>query len=300
MPRLNVAILGSGNIGTDLLIKTMRSSLLRCVLFVGRNLQSSGLAKAGSLGVPISWRGIEAIVEKPHICDLVFDATSALDHQTHWPILDRLGKIVVDMTPARLGAMCVPAVNRDSCLEKRNINMVTCGGQAAIPLACAIRQSHRDVSYVEIVSSIAARSAGPATRINLDEYVETTEKALVALSGCRRSKAILILNPADPCINMQTTLFAKVAQPNLERCRAAVAVMEKKVQDYVPGYQVIVPPIYENGRIVIMVRVQGSGDHLPTYAGNLDIIDCAAVAMAEAIARKHFHVTPQTKNGPGL
>lgn len=284
--KLRIAILGTGNIGTDLLVKVQRSDYLRCSLFIGRNLASAGLAKASSLKIPISDRSIDAIIQKPDCCDLVFDATSARDHARHWPILRELGKRVIDLTPARLGMMCVPAVNLDECLAQNNINMVTCGGQASIPLAYAIGQCHQRVDYIEIVSSIASRSAGPATRINIDEYIETTEAAIRQFSGCLSAKAILILNPAQPCIDMQTTVFARVDKPNIEALRPAVEKIAATVAAYVPGYRVVVPPMLENNRIVVSVRVTGQGDYLPRYAGNLDIINCAAIAAAEQFARQ--------------
>jgi len=284
-PKLKVAILGSGNIGTDLLLKSLRSPHLECTWFIGRNFNSPGIVKASGLGVRISDRSIDAIVNDPTSCDLVFDCTSATDAKRHWPILEQLGKMVVDLTPAKIGTMCIPAVNLQECLASRNVNMITCGGQASIPLAHQIGQVHPHAEYIEIVSSIASRSAGPATRLNIDEYVETTEGAIQAFSGCRKAKAILILNPATPCIDMQTTLFAKINKPDMEKLTIAVNEMVVKVQKYVPGYQLILPPTLENGRVVVMVRVQGRGDYLPSFAGNLDIINCAAIAAAEAFAK---------------
>jgi acetaldehyde dehydrogenase (acetylating) len=286
MSKLKVAILGSGNIGTDLLIKIQRSEYLECVLFIGRNLSSPGMAKAISLGVKVSDQSINAIVKDPDCCDLVFDATSARDAQHHWAILKKLGKIVVDMTPAKVGGLCIPAVNLNDAVTQQNVNMVTCGGQASIPIAYLIGQTHPDVEYIEVVSSIASRSAGPATRLNLDEYIETTEEGVKMFSGAKRAKAILNLNPANPCIDMQTTIFAKVAKPNIEALTLAVEAMVKNINSYVPGYQLLVSPIYENGRIVVMVKAQGLGDYLPKYAGNLDIINCAAIAVAEEYAKK--------------
>ena len=285
-PKLKVAILGSGNIGTDLLVKVLRSPLLECALFVGRRLSSPGMAKAISLGVRVSDQGIHAITRDPDCCEMVFDATSAEGHMRHWPVLEKLGKVAIDLTPAKLGAFCVPAVNLDECMEFRNVNMVTCGGQVAIPLACALARTHGVLDYVEVVSTIASRSAGPATRINMDEYVMTTERGVMAFSGCKRGKAILNLNPAEPPIMMQTTVFAQVREPNLDTLAEAVDAMVTKIQAYVPGYHLIAPPVYEDGRIAIMVRVQGHGDYLQKYAGNLDIINCAAVAAAEAFARQ--------------
>jgi acetaldehyde dehydrogenase len=171
-------------------------------------------------------------------------------------------------------------------MDQRNINMVTCGGQASAPLAHAIGAVHESVDYIEVVSSISSRSAGPATRLNLDEYIETTEEAIVRFSGCARAKTILILNPAVPCVNMQTTVLAKVARPNVEELRRTIETTVARLKAYVPGYELLLGPILEGGRIVIMVRVQGLGDYLPKYSGNLDIINCAAIATAEAFARR--------------
>lgn len=284
--KLRVAIIGSGNIGTDLLIKVTRSPLLECAMFVGRNLNSPGLAKANAMGVRISDRSIQALAAEPDAYDLVFDATSALDHRRHWEVLKPLGKVVIDLTPARIGKMCVPAINLEECLDHGNINMVTCGGQASTPLAHAIGETHESVEYIEVVSSIASRSAGPATRLNLDEYIETTEDAIVKFSGCARAKTILILNPAVPCVNMQTTVLAKVAKPDVEALKERVEAVVVRLKTYVPGYELLLGPIVEGGRIVIMVKVQGLGDYLPKYSGNLDIINCAAIATAEAFAQR--------------
>ncbi len=283
--KLKVAILGSGNIGTDLLVKVLRSSYLECALFIGRSLSSPGMTKAISLGVPVSDLSIDVIMKDPDCCNLVFDATSALYHKHHANILDELGKFVIDLTPSRVGTMAIPAINLRECLHCKDVNVVTCGGQASIPLAYVIGQIHKDVSYIEVISTIASRSAGAATRINLDEYIETTEEGIRLFSGCNNAKAILNLNPAQPCVDMQTTIFAKVKKPYLEKLRNAIDSMVKKIQCYVPGYELIVPPVMENDRIVIMVRVKGRGDYLPSYAGNLDIISCAAIAVAEEYAK---------------
>ena len=288
--KLKIAILGSGNIGTDLLMKVVRSSYLECVLFIGRNLSSRGMSKALSLGMKVSDQSIDAIIQNPDCCDLVFDATSALNHKYHAGILEKLNKFVVDLTPAKVGKLCIPAVNLEECTKYRNVNMVTCGGQASIPLAYAIGLTHETVNYIEVISTIASRSAGAATRVNIDEYVETTEEGLRTFSRCHKAKAILNLNPALPSIDMQTTVFAKVERPEINKLQDAVNIVVKKIQLYVPGYQVIVPPVLENDRIVIMVKVKGRGDYLPSYAGNLDIINCAAIAVAEEYAKSHLHI----------
>lgn len=286
MPKLPIVILGTGNIGTDLLLKVMRSPVLECRLFAGRNLASPGMTKASMLNVPVSAKGLESILDLKNEISLVFDATSAEDHLRHAPLFEKAGIVAVDLTPAKVGQMCVPAVNLDQCLHLTNVNMITCGGQASIPLAHAISEANEGVEYIETVSSIASRSAGPATRINLDEYLYTTEKGLSLFGRCSHTKAILNLNPAQPCVHMQTTVMAKIAQPNLERTREKVAEMVALIKNYVPGYQLILEPIVESGRLITMVRVDGVGDYLPKYAGNLDIINCAAIAFAEAYARR--------------
>lgn len=283
--KLKVAILGSGNIGTDLLIKTLRSPFLECSLFAGRNLASTGMRKASELGVKISDRGIKSLQEEPESFDLVFDATSALTHLQHWPILSALGKRVIDMTPSKVGEMCVPSINLEESSAARNINMITCGGQASVPIVHAIAKAGKAIDYVEVVSNIASRSAGPATRINLDEYIETTESALLRFSGAKRAKVILTLNPAVPCVNMQTSILVQTDHEDLEKVRASISKMVRKVQSYVPGYQLLVGPVMENGRLVVMIKVEGLGDYLPSFAGNLDIINCAAIAAAEHHAK---------------
>ena len=283
--KLKVAILGSGNIGTDLLVKTMRSPYLTCSLFIGRNMASAGMRKANELGAKISDQGIKAIQDDPACCDIVFDATSALAHTHHWKILAPLGKLVIDMTPSKIGEMCVPSINLEDNSSVNNINMITCGGQASIPIVYAISTVQKNIDYIEVISNISSRSAGPATRINLDEYIETTEAAIKKFSGVKMSKTILTLNPAVPCVDMQTTVLAQISEPSLEKIYASISEMISKVQQYVPGYQLVVGPVYENGRIVVTIKVRGLGDYLPKYAGNLDIINCAAIAAAEHYAQ---------------
>lgn len=282
---MKTAILGSGNIGTDLLVKVRRSAYLECALFIGRTLTSKGMHRAIELGVPISDRGIHAIVDEPACCELVFDATSAAAHRHHAPVLRELGKRVIDLTPSQVGEICVPALNLAESAAAQNINMVTCGGQASIPIAHTVAKHHRGVRYIEIVSSIASKSAGPGTRANIDDYIENTESALQKFTRCDQVKAVLILNPAQPCIDMQTTIFAKTEDPDLQQLRAPIAAMAQRIRRYVPGYEIVLGPVYENGRIIVTVRVKGLGDYLPSYAGNLDIINCAAIAAGEQHAR---------------
>lgn len=286
MKKYRVAILGTGNIGTDLMVKAVRSPYLDCVAFVGRSRNTVGLAKAIELGVRYSDRSINFIRDHAEEIDLVFDATSAKDHKLHAPILRELGLRVIDLTPAKVGPMAIPAVNILQCMDEMNINMVTCGGQASIPIAYAIGRVHDDIEYIEAVSSIASRSAGPATRLNLDEYIATTETGLKLFSGAKQAKAILNLNPAVPCIHMQTTVFAKVAKPDIEGIRVELSKLVAKLETYVPGYKVVLGPLCENERVVVTVRVRGLGDYLPEYAGNLDIINCAAIGVAEEYAKQ--------------
>jgi acetaldehyde dehydrogenase (acetylating) len=283
--KYKVAILGSGNIGTDLLFKVERSNYLECVAFIGRSLSSHGMSTALKLGAKVSDQSVQFIIDNAEKIDLVFDATSAKDHLSHAVIFEKIGVKCIDLTPAKIGPMCIPSVNSSECLNEVNINMVTCGGQASIPIAVAISNTHSSIDYIEVVSSIASKSAGPATRLNLDEYIKTTETGLKNFSGAKKTKAILILNPAIPCINMITTILAKVQSPNIKALDLELDQITKKVQSYVPGYDLILGPTLENDRIVIMFKIKGLGDYLPEYAGNLDIINCAAISMAEEFAR---------------
>lgn len=287
--KLGVAVIGSGNIGIDLLIKIQRTPLLECTLLMGRNLNSRGMVRARELGVRCSDRGIQELIDDPGCCDLVFDATSARSHLEHWAVLRDLDKKVIDMTPSRVGDMAMPAINVESIRQAQNVNMVSCGGQASVPIAYAVAQAQPGIEYIEIVSSIAAKSAGPATRLNLDEYVETTEAALREFTGCRESKTLLNLNPAQPPIFMQTTISLEVEHADLDKVRPAVDRMVGTIQDYVPGYEMIVPPVFELNRIVIMVKVAGCADYLPEYAGNLDIINCAAIRVANTYAEDRLN-----------
>lgn len=286
--KLRVGIIGTGNIGTDLLIKIQRSQYLECSIFTGRNLASPGMRIAASMGIRLSDEGISTIINEPDLCDIVFDATSAKNHLSHAPILDKLGKFVIDMTPAKIGTLCVPAVNLDEAIKSKNVNMITCGGQASIPVAYAITQVHPEIEYIETVSTISSRSAGPATRINIDEYIEATEKGLRIFSGVKESKAMLNLNPANPAIDMQTTVMAEIESPNLKQITIEVEKIAQQIQRYVPGYHIVVLPTYDNHRLLVTVRVQGLGDYLPKFAGNLDIINCAAIEVAEHFARQNL------------
>jgi acetaldehyde dehydrogenase len=263
-----VAIIGTGRVGTDLLFKALSSPHLDPVVFVGRNHDSEGLRIAKDLGVEVS-------------SDYVFDATSAQSHRRHNAVLQPAGKFVVDLTPAKLGTLCVPSINLADSVRHQNVNMITCGGQAALPLAHAIRSAVSEIDYIEVVSSISSKSSGLATRENIDEYLTTTESSLMLFSKARRAKAILNINPAFPDVCMQTSIYAYATFDDFDRIGAAVAGAEEVVKRYVPGYEIVLLPVIDKDRITLSLTVHGRGDYLPKYAGNLDIINCAAIAVAE-------------------
>ena len=290
MDKMKVAIIGTGNIGTDLLIKVNRSQFLECGMFAGRNPDSKGIRIAQEMGVPVSFDSIHAIEENPDCCEIVFDATSARIHLIHEPILMRLNKFVIDLTPAKIAKMCVPAINLDECLEGRSVNLITCGGQATIPIAHAIASVHPDTKYIEIAASIASKSAGSGTRNNIDEFTQTTKDALSQFTGIEKTKAIIILNPAEPPIIMRNTIYALIENPNMELIYERVHAMAERIKKYVPGYRITLGPVFENNRVTTSVEVVGLGDYLPEYSGNLDIITCAAVEIAEEYAKRKFNL----------
>jgi len=286
--KIKVGILGTGNIGTDLLIKIQRSDVLECAIFAGIHTQSKGMDKARSLGIPTSDASITFFEKNPDICDIVFDATSAEAHAIHAPILKKLKKFVIDMTPSRIGHMCVPSVNLENSMQEPNVNMVTCGGQATVPIAVAMKEIHPDIPYLEIVSSVASKSAGIGTRNNIDEYTQTTGEGIKIFAHIPKAKAIVILNPADPPILMHNTIYASIENPDIKRLTKAIKKAVKEIQRYVPGYKLVIGPVHENNRVTVMIEVVGMGDYLPVYAGNLDIINCAAIMVAESYARKQL------------
>ena len=238
------------------------------------------------MGIRTSCNSIKAIEDNPGFCQIVFDATSAKTHLYHAPILEKMGKFIIDLTPSQVGKMCIPVINIKDCLKAKNVNLITCAGQAAVPIAYAIRKVHPEINYLEIVSSISSKSAGPGTRSNIDEFTQTTRDAIVNFSGVPRAKAIIILNPAEPPILMHNTVFAFLENPDMDKIDAAVISIAKKIQEYVPGYHITLGPLAENKRLTVMTEVAGLGDFLPTYSGNLDIITCAAVKVAEEYAKK--------------
>lgn len=282
MTKLKVGIIGTGNIGTDLLYKSLKSDKIEPTLFMGKRNDSEGIQIAKRLGIPTSINSIEALIHHPEQCDLVFDATTASAHYEHARILKRLGKKVIDMTPARVGKMCIPAINAQDCLNEDNINMVTCGGQASVPIIKAVSTAMNGrVRYAEVIATIASKSAGIGTRNNIDEFTQTTKDAIIQIGKVNNAKAIIVLNPANPPITMHNTIYLDVENPDMPRISDSVHYMLKKVQEYVPGYAISLEPTLENGHVVVMVQVTGAGDYLPAYAGNLDIISCAGVKMAE-------------------
>ena len=282
--KIKIGIIGTGNIGSDLLMKVMKSSILECGIFAGHNPESEGIKRAKRRGIPVTYDSIAYIEKNPQCCDIVFDATSAKVHLSNAQILRKLGKYTIDLTPAHVGKFCVPQVNLSVAMEQNNVNCVTCGGQATIPIANALSQVS-EVKYLEVVSTIASKSAGMGTRNNIDEFTQTTKDALIELTGIKHAKAIIILNPAEPPITMRNTVYALIDKPNMPEIKAAVRKAEKEIKSYVPGYNIVLGPIYENGRVTTSLEVMGSGDFLPKYAGNLDIITCAAVEIAENYAK---------------
>lgn len=308
MEKTKVAIIGSGNIGTDLMIKILRlSKSLEMSVMVGIDAESDGLARAKRMGVKTCHTGIDGLVEMPEFNEvqLLFDATSAKAHQYNNQILQNYpNKKIIDLTPAAIGPFIVPAVNMDELAETQNVNMVTCGGQATIPMVAAVSNVAK-VHYAEIVASIASKSAGPGTRANIDEFTETTARAIEKVGKADKGKAIIILNPAEPPLIMRDTIFTFSEKAATEEIRKSVGQMLKKVQQYVPGYTLkqevqfdeITPenPIRMDGKlmteglkITIMLEIKGAGHYLPEYAGNLDIMTSAAMAAGEKLLQKEL------------
>ncbi len=286
--RLPVAVLGSGNIGTDLLYKLCRSNTLEPVLVAGIDPASEGLARARSMGVATVTDGIDGLLRAAPHARIVFDATSAKAHVRHAKALAQAGKIAIDLTPAARGPYVVPPVNLGAHVDAPNVNLVSCGGQATVPIVAAVTRI-TPVEYAEIVSTIASKSAGPGTRQNIDEFTETTAAGLVRVGGAARGKAIIILNPADPPIMMVNTVHMRVAAAQERRAEIDRSIRElvAEVAGYVPGYRLRADPVFDDDRVSVYLEVTGAGDYLPTYAGNLDIMTAAAVATAERLAA-HF------------
>lgn len=279
-----VGIIGTGNIGTDLLMKIIRSDKLKCVAFVGRRSDSDGIQKAKALGINTSTDGIRYFSQNPYNAHLVFDCTDAFTAKENYTKFYEHGIRVIDMTPAKLGPMCIPVINKHVLKNNGNVNMITCGGQASIPILHLISNCCNSIDYIEIVSQIASNSAGIATRVNIDQYIQTTEAAIKLFTKCTECKVILNINPAEPCVDMQTTMFIKANDIDFNKIQESLNSCIKEVRKYVPNYEmVMMPVINEDGILILSIKVKGIGDYLPSYAGNLDIINCAAINVAEGM-----------------
>jgi len=307
--KIKAAIIGSGNIGTDLMIKIMRDGkALECVAMAGIDPGSDGLKRAERLGVATTHEGVEGLRNLLQWRDVgvVFDATSAHAHALHSAVVTSAGKVMIDLTPAAIGPFVIPVVNGDDHLDAANVNMVTCGGQATIPIVAAVA-SIAEVRYAEIVASIASKSAGPGTRANIDEFTETTARAIETIGGAAKGKAIIILNPAEPPLLMRDTVFTLSSGADEASIAGAVEAMIAKVQAYVPGYRLKQAPQFErfgsnnpieipgHGRFegiktTVFLEVEGAAHYLPAYAGNLDIMTSAALATGERIAARRLRL----------
>lgn len=285
MAKVPVAIVGSGNIGTDLLEKLRRSPVLEVRYMIGVVPESPGLARARGYGVEASAEGVDWLLATDEPPAIVFEATSASVHTHHAPRYEEAGIRAVDLTPAARGPFVIPSVNLAEHLDAPNVNMVTCGGQATVPMVAAVSRA-AEVDYAEIVATVASVSAGPGTRANIDEFTETTARAVEVLGGAGRGKAIIVLNPADPPLIMRDTIFCSLGV-DVDRDKVAESVydMEKEVRSYVPGYRLLREPQFDVDKVAIFVEVKGAGDFLPPYAGNLDIMTAAAVRVGERIAQ---------------
>ena len=285
MTKLKAGIIGSGNIGTDLMYKIERSDVLEMSVMIGIDAASDGLKRAKDRGYETIATGIDGLMERLELVDIVFDATSAYAHVQNSRLLTDAGKRVIDLTPAAIGPFVVPPVNLTEHLEKNNVNMVTCGGQATIPMIHAISRIV-PVDYAEIVATISSKSAGPGTRANIDEFTVTTSRAIEVVGGAKKGKAIIILNPAEPPIIMRDTVHALVAEEGHEEAiRDSILQMVQDVQNYVPGYSLKADTVFEGKKVSVFLEVEGAADYLPAYAGNLDIMTAAAVQVANEMAR---------------
>lgn len=293
MKKIKCAIIGPGNIGTDLLYKLQRSEWLEPVWMVGIDPSSGGLARAAKMGLRITADGVDGLI--PYVVEgdikIAFDATTAYIHAENSRKLNQLGVLMIDLTPAAIGPFCVPSVNLDGLLqggERPNFNMVTCGGQATIPMVAAVSRV-QTVEYGEIIATVSSKSVGPGTRKNIDEFTRTTANAIEQVGGAKQGKAIIIINPAEPPLMMRDTVHCLVADtPDQVAIAASVAAMIQEVQKYVPGYRLVNGPVFDGNRVSIYLELEGLGDFLPKYAGNLDIMTAAAVRTAEMFAAHLF------------
>jgi acetaldehyde/propanal dehydrogenase len=286
--KINVALIGSGNIGTDLMYKALRSAAIAPTWMVGIDPESDGLKRARAAGLKTTAEGLDGLL--PHLARdgirIAFDATSAYIHHEHARRLREKGIVVIDLTPAAIGPYCVPPVNlaEHAGRGEMNVNMVSCGGQATIPIVAAV-SSVQPVDYAEIVATVASRSAGPGTRKNIDEFTRTTASGIEKVGGAKRGKAIIILNPAEPPLIMRDSVHCLTRdEPDQERIRGAVLAMIDEVRKYVPGYRLTQGPVFDNRRVSVYLEVAGLGDYLPKFAGNLDIMTAAALRTGEMLA----------------
>ena len=288
--KIKCALIGPGNIGTDLLYKLRRSAVLEPVWMVGIDPTSEGLARARELGLKTTAEGVDGLL--PHVLEdgiqIAFDATSAYVHAENSRKLNALGVMMIDLTPAAIGPYCVPPVNLRTHVGRKemNVNMVTCGGQATIPMVAAVSQVQK-VSYGEIVATVSSRSVGPGTRKNIDEFTRTTAGAVEKVGGAAKGKAIIIINPAEPPLIMRDTVHCMTeSAPDQAAITASIHAMIKEVQKYVPGYRLVNGPVFDGNRVSVFLEVTGLGDYLPKYAGNLDIMTAAAARTAEMFAEE--------------
>jgi len=281
---IKAGIIGTGNIGTDLLLKILKTDFIIPVIFAGRRMESDGIRVAFEKGIPVTDKGIQYFIDNPNCCDVVYDCTSAADAFEHAQIFASQGIKVVDLTPAKMGPLCVPSINPEVILTSDNVNMITCGGQASMPMLNLISKYCDELEYIEVVSQIASKSAGMATRINVDSYIHTTEMAIKMFTKCNNCKVILNLNPAEPCVDMQTTMFLKFKNIDFELLVEDIYKKIKELKTYIPYYELVIPPTITDDVLVLSIKVKGSGDYLPEYAGNLDIINCAAIEVTKKLA----------------
>ncbi|MCF8167522.1 MAG: acetaldehyde dehydrogenase (acetylating) [Rhodoferax sp.] len=290
MQKIKCALIGPGNIGTDLLAKLQRSQVLEPVWMVGIDPESDGLKRAREMGIKTTAEGVDGLV--PHMkadgVQIVFDATSAYVHAENSRKVNALGALMIDLTPAAIGPFCVPPVNLIEHVGKgeMNVNMVTCGGQATIPMVAAVSRV-QPVAYGEIVATVSSKSAGPGTRKNIDEFTRTTASAVEKVGGAKKGKAIIILNPAEPPLIMRDTVHCLTeTEPDQAKITESIHSMIKEVQKYVPGYKLVNGPVFDGMRVSVFLEVEGLGDYLPKYAGNLDIMTAAAARTAEMFAEE--------------
>ena len=289
MEKVKAAIIGSGNIGTDLLYKLKRSNILEPTIMAGIIPESEGLARARKEGLVTTHEGIEGLLELAYQFDIAFEATTARAHMENAPLLKKANKIAIDLTPAAVGPYVIPLVNLNEHLGEPNVNLVSCGGQATVPFVHAMREV-APVEYAEIVATIASKSAGPGTRQNIDEFTDTTARGLEKIGGAKHGKAIIVLNPAEPPILMRNTIYGIVEDTEPANLERSIERMLTRIKEYVPGYRLRAKPLIEDvpdgkKKVTLFVEVEGAGDYLPKYAGNLDMMTSAAVKVGDEIGK---------------